>query len=95
MHVHGGAFGCSDLSVIVALKALSTELKRCNRELDDCLWMDINSYLSHPEVIDDNKLFVNKYLEYNKHNLKIDCQRGELKKLKREYRVYHVIKDKL
>ncbi|KRT79676.1 hypothetical protein AMK59_7502, partial [Oryctes borbonicus] len=84
-HAHGGVFDCSDMYVVVALKALSTDLKKCDRELADCAWMDINEYLAHPQVHELNRLFVEKYLEYKKHNLKIQCDHGIHSKLNKEY----------
>ncbi|KAI4456690.1 nudix hydrolase related [Holotrichia oblita] len=94
-HAHGGIFDCSDMYVVVALKALTTDLKKCDRELADCAWMNINEYLAHPQVHELNRLFVEKYLEYKNHNLKIRCDHGIHSKLNKEYMVYHVVKENL
>lgn len=80
--------------VVVALKALTTDLIKCKRELDDCTWMDVNEYLKHSQVHELNRLFVQKYLEYRQHDLRIHCDHGIHTKLNKEYMVYHVVKDK-
>lgn len=40
-HCHGFAFGCSDLYFIVELVPKSNTIKKCDREIVDCQWMEV------------------------------------------------------
>lgn len=87
-HAHHGMFGTSDLYIVVNLKPLSTDIELCEREISDCMWMDVNEYLNHPNIHELNKFFVQSYLEYQKNNFKIDCKHGIHQILKKPYTVY-------
>ncbi|XP_050300711.1 uncharacterized protein LOC126739189 [Anthonomus grandis grandis] len=89
---HGGMFGCSDIYVVVNLKALSSKIEKCEREVTDCQWMNIEEYLSHPHVHELNRFFVTKLLHHRKHNLKIDCHHGIHQILNKPYTVCSVVK---
>lgn len=52
------AFGCSDMYFVVHLRPLSSELTKQDEEIEDCKWMDVDEYLSHPEVHATNRMFV-------------------------------------
>ncbi|KAJ8939839.1 hypothetical protein NQ314_010968 [Rhamnusium bicolor] len=91
-HAHGGMFGCSDIYTVVSLKPLSEEIKKCEREIMECKWMDLDEYLNHPNVHELNRFFVKKYLEYNKHNIKINCSQGYHSVVKKTYHIYSVTK---
>nr|XP_023020147.1 nudix hydrolase 2 isoform X1 [Leptinotarsa decemlineata]XP_023020148.1 nudix hydrolase 2 isoform X1 [Leptinotarsa decemlineata]XP_023020149.1 nudix hydrolase 2 isoform X1 [Leptinotarsa decemlineata] len=92
---HKGMFGCSDIYTVVSLKPLSENIEKCDREIAKCQWMDIDEYMSHPQVHDLNRFFVQKYLEYKKHNIKINCFNGIHQIIKKPYTVYSVTKGDL
>ncbi|CAH0388962.1 unnamed protein product [Bemisia tabaci] len=68
-HMHQAKFGCSDFYFIAHLVPLSKDIKKCDREIEDCVWMKIDEYLNHPEVHINNKFFVQKYVENKKNNV--------------------------
>ncbi|KAK9883791.1 hypothetical protein WA026_001987 [Henosepilachna vigintioctopunctata] len=75
-HSHGRAFGCSDIYVVVNLKPTSYEIKKSDQEISECIWMDIQDYLTHPEIHALNKLLLEKYLQYKNNEISIDCVSG-------------------
>ncbi|XP_063903592.1 uncharacterized protein LOC135123026 isoform X2 [Zophobas morio] len=87
---HYGMFGCSDIYTVISLKPLSSDIEKCEREIDKCMWMDVDEYLKHPNVHELNRFFVQKYLEYLKKNLKIDWHHGIHQVLKKAYTVYYI-----
>ncbi|XP_030768077.1 nudix hydrolase 8 isoform X2 [Sitophilus oryzae] len=89
---HNGMFECTDLYIVMNLRALNTDIKKCEMEIAECRWMDIEEYLSHPNVHDLNRFFVEKMLHHRKHNIKIDCHHGTHQLLKRPYTVYYASK---
>jgi len=62
-HGHNFNFGCSDIYIIVALKPLSSKIKKCDKELSECQWMSLEDYASHPLVHDTNRHFAQKYMD--------------------------------
>lgn len=92
-HAHGGMFGCSDIYTVVSLRPLNEDIEKCQREIDDCKWMDIDDYLNHPDIHDLNKFQLQKYLEHKKCDIKINCYHGVHQFLKKPYTVYSVTKD--
>lgn len=58
---HGAMFECSDMYVVVNLKPLSEDIRKCEREIAECQWMDIDEYLSHPHVHELNRCVFKKY----------------------------------
>lgn len=89
-HTHGGMFGCSDIYAVVSLRPLTEDISRCQREIEDCKWMDIEEYLTHPHVHELNRFFLQKHLEYEKHNIKMNCFHGIHQVLNKAYTVYSV-----
>lgn len=89
-HTHNAMFDCSDMYIIVSLKPLSENIEKCEREIAECKWMDIDEYLQHPDVHELNRFFVHKYLDYVKKNIKIECTHGIHQILKKTYTLYHV-----
>ncbi|XP_068915223.1 uncharacterized protein [Tenebrio molitor] len=87
---HFGMFGCSDIYTVVSLKPLTLSIEKCEREIDNCRWMDIDEYLNHPHVHELNRFFVHKYLEYARKNLKIDWHHGIHQALRKPYTVYYI-----
>ncbi|KAL1453045.1 hypothetical protein WDU94_007221 [Cyamophila willieti] len=62
-HTHKAAFGCSDIYFIVRLKPLSEDIIKDDREITDSKWMDVDEFLNHPEVHENNRMFVRKCME--------------------------------
>lgn len=89
-HTHNGMFNCSDIYMVVSLKPLSLNIEKCDREIENCQWMNINEYLNHPNVHELNRFFVHKYLEYKCKNIRIDCHYGVHQILKKPYSIYYV-----
>lgn len=83
-------FRCSDIYTVVSLKPLSEDIEKCEREIEECKWMDIDEYLNHEDIHELNKFQVQKYLEYIKHNIKINCFHGIHQLLKKPYTLYSV-----
>lgn len=65
-HVHHAMFDCSDFYVVLHLKALSQDIKKCDREIADCQWMDIEEYLTHPHVHELNRYVVCTFNSFTK-----------------------------
>ncbi|KAJ8923125.1 hypothetical protein NQ315_001678 [Exocentrus adspersus] len=91
-HTHGGMFGCSDIYIIVSLKPLTEDIVKCQREIADCKWMEVEEYLSHPHVHELNRFFLKKYLEYEKHDVEIGCHHGIHEVLKKPYTIFSLNK---
>ncbi|CAH1154666.1 unnamed protein product [Phaedon cochleariae] len=91
-HIHNGMFGCSDIYTVVSLKPLTQEIEKCDREIENCIWMDVQEYLNHPHVHDLNRFYVQKYLEYKKCNIKVNCFHGCHQIVNKPYTVYSVTK---
>ncbi|KAH8244755.1 hypothetical protein KR038_009549 [Drosophila bunnanda] len=89
-HAHGGNFGCSDLYVVVGLKPLNLDFKRCEREIDRLQWMPVAEFLEHPQVHQTNRQFVRTYLDYQERGLTITCRDDFHQVLKKKYNLYYV-----
>lgn len=92
-HTHGRQFGCSDLYIIFNLKPVTTEIVKCDREISDCQWMEINECLNHPDIHELNKFFIKTYLDFKGRNIKIDCKTAIHELLKIPYNLYYVTDD--
>ncbi|XP_055611771.1 uncharacterized protein LOC129758312 [Uranotaenia lowii] len=89
-HAHGAGFGCSDLYVVMALVPENNEIKKCDREISKCEWMNIEDYLNHPKVHETNRNFVRTYLHYKENGLKLMCRDEVHQVLKKRYNIYSV-----
>jgi 8-oxo-dGTP pyrophosphatase MutT (NUDIX family) len=87
-HAHGTGFGCSDMYVVMALSPESSEVSKCDREIERCEWMDVEEYLKHPKVHETNRNFVNTYLHYKQNGVKITCREEVHQILKKKYNMY-------
>lgn len=92
-HAHNGMFDCSDIYTVVSLRPLSFDIEKCDREIANSIWMDIEEYLNHPHVHELNRFFVQKYLEYNKKKIRMDWHHGVHQVLNKAYTVYYVTTD--
>uniref|UniRef100_A0A1B6D1X3 Nudix hydrolase domain-containing protein n=1 Tax=Clastoptera arizonana TaxID=38151 RepID=A0A1B6D1X3_9HEMI len=61
-HSHQAAFGCSDLYFIVELEPISDHIIKEDKEIEACEWMEIDKFLTHPNVHENNRLFIRQYL---------------------------------
>lgn len=80
-HAHHTMFGNSDIYMIVQLKPLSFTIKRCERELEGCQWMDVDEFLNHPNVHDLNRKIVKEALEFKRRGIKIAASKDVYKLL--------------
>lgn len=92
-HAHEGQFKCSDIYVVVSLQPLNNDVVKCDREIAECKWMDLQEYLDHSNIHELNKFQLQKYLEHKDHNIKINCYHGIHQLLKKPYTLYSVIRD--
>ncbi|HUZ18737.1 MAG TPA: NUDIX domain-containing protein [Spirochaetia bacterium] len=49
-HWHGYRFGKSDIYFVCRLDPLSFDIRRDPGEIEECMWMPVDEYLSHPDV---------------------------------------------
>lgn len=89
-HAHGAAFGCSDLYLVFALKPITSEITKCEREIAACKWMKIDEYLNHPGVHQTNRSFMESYLSNKKNGIIIDVSEDEHQILKKKFNLYFV-----
>ena len=61
-HWHGYRYGKSDIYFVCLLSPLSNEITMQEEELDDCLWMPVDDYLSSDETSSFNKTIINAAL---------------------------------
>lgn len=66
-HQHKYRFGCSDIYFVCVMNPLSTVIKPCAIEIEDCRWMNLDDYVTNPEVSEVNKYFVQCYKDWLKH----------------------------
>lgn len=90
-HGHGGQFGCSDIYTTVSLKPVTFDIQKCDREIEECSWIKLEEYLSHPDIHELNKFFVQKYVDNKHSDTKIECTHGFHQILKKPYTVYHAV----
>lgn len=89
-HAHKRAYNCSDLYITFALKPVTTDITKCEREIKECQWMDFNEYLNHPHVHEMNRLIAQKFLEYKEKNIRIDCKTSIHELLKFPVQTYFI-----
>lgn len=90
-HAHKRAYNCSDLYITFALKPLTTEINKCDREIKDCKWMDVDEFLNHPRGSQMNRLVMGTYLEYKKRNIRFDCKTSIHEILKFPVQTYYAL----
>ncbi|CAO1426972.1 unnamed protein product [Diamesa serratosioi] len=91
-HAHGAAFNCSDMYIVMSLKPETTDIKKCEREIAKCMWMDVDEYLSHPNVHKTNRGFLQNYLENKEAGISITCAEEVHQVLNRKYNLYYAKK---
>ncbi|XP_049801718.1 uncharacterized protein LOC126236444 isoform X2 [Schistocerca nitens] len=89
-HTHGANFACSDIYFIVCLTPISESITKCDREIADCRWMKISDYLTDPGVIETNRFFLRKYLEYEKSGSIVGCVKNIHPLLKKPQCLYSI-----
>lgn len=57
-HWHGYRYGKSDIYFVCRLTPLTFEIERDPSEIDECKWMGVEEYLSHPDVHAFNRSIV-------------------------------------
>ncbi len=62
-HWHGYRYGKSDIYFVCRLRPLSLEITMQTSELDECLWMPVDSFLSADDISVFNKEIVTAALE--------------------------------
>ncbi|XP_076108524.1 nucleoside diphosphate-linked moiety X motif 6-like [Mytilus galloprovincialis] len=60
-HQHQFRYGCSDWYFICLMRPITEEIKHCPHEIGDCKWVDIDEYLSDPDIVDTNRFIVQCY----------------------------------
>ncbi|XP_063824909.1 uncharacterized protein LOC135074522 [Ostrinia nubilalis] len=76
-HAHNRMFGNSDIYAVVMLEATSDTINKSDIEIKDCKWMDIQEFLSHPEVYGFNRFIVQQALDLlNNRKLRFDLDKS-------------------
>lgn len=57
-HWHGYRFGQSDIYVVCRLQPLSRTITRCEREIEQCVWMPLAEFLASPDAGAFNRAIV-------------------------------------
>lgn len=77
-HRHNATFGNSDIYVVVLLKAMSTNIVKCESEIKECKWMNIDEYLNHPDTIEFNKFILKQALDLKERGIYFDLKKKDL-----------------
>lgn len=91
-HAHDVAFGCSDIYIVAYLSPIDCCIKKCDREISECVWMKIDKYMGHPEVFEHNKWVAKKMLELLKHKMSIVMEHSVHPITKKPVSIYGVSK---
>lgn len=78
-HTHNMMYNNSDIYVLVMMKATSENISKSQREVNECKWMSVDEYTSHPHVHEWNRLVVRRALDYKSRGLKLDLQKKTVK----------------
>lgn len=78
-HTHDTMFGNSDIYVVVLLKATNSVIQKCETEIKDCVWMDIDEFLKHPHVFEFNRFLVRQALTWKNKKLKLNLKKETVK----------------
>lgn len=90
-HAHGAGFGCSDIYVVIAMKPETEDIKKCDREIADCKWMDLDDFLSNANVHETNRNFLRTYLNLKKQGQQIGCRDEVHPIIRRKYQIYDIV----
>lgn len=90
-HAHGAGFGCSDIYVVVSMNPETNEITKCDREIADCKWMDVEEFLTHEHVHETNRNFLRTYLSQRKQGIKIGCHEEIHPLLKKKYQIFDIV----
>lgn len=85
-------FGCSDLYIVISLKAELEDINPCDREIAKCQWIDFSEYLAHPKITQMNRLFLQQFIQNRKDGVKIVKEEQIHEILKRKYELYFLKK---
>lgn len=77
-HRHNATFGNSDIYVVVLLKATSTNIVKCESEIKECKWMNIDEYLNHPDTIEFNKFILKQALDLKERGIYFDLKKKDV-----------------
>lgn len=83
-------FGCSDLYFVIALRPQTNEITKCEREIARCEWMDFDKYLTHPNVHQMNRIFLQRFIANEASGIRLDCNNYTHELLKRQYQIYSI-----
>lgn len=67
---------------------LTEDIVKCEREIADCKWMDLDEYLNHEHVHETNRSFVRHWMELKKKGVLIDVANKTHEKLNRKYQIF-------
>lgn len=86
-------FGCSDLYFVIALRPITQEIVKCEREIANCEWLDFDKYLEHPKVHEMNRHFLRTFIKNRAAGIQITCKNHTHELLKRQYQIYSIQTD--
>lgn len=93
-HAHGTGFGCSDIYVVIAMRAETEDIVKCDREIADCKWMEMEEFLTNDSVHETNRNFLRSFLSQKKQGIKIGCRDELFLLLKRKYQIFDLVTEK-
>lgn len=64
------------------------EIKKCEREIAKCCWMNVDEYLNHENVHETNRSFVHHWMKLKNNGMLIDVVDKTHEKLKRQYQIF-------
>lgn len=67
---------------------LTENIVKCEREIADCKWMNIEEYLNHEHVHETNRSFVIHWQELQKKGMLMDVVTKTHEKLNRKYQIF-------
>ncbi|KAK0168061.1 hypothetical protein PV327_001900 [Microctonus hyperodae] len=76
-HAHNYNFGCSDIYMVARLTPETFDIRKCNTEILECTWMQLEEYANSPNVYELNRTIAKKMIEYLKNNIEIELIHGQ------------------
>jgi hypothetical protein len=67
---------------------LTENIVKCEREIADCKWMDVEEYVCHKNVHETNRSFVSHWLELKQKGMLMDVVTKTHEKLNRKYQIF-------
>ncbi|XP_039276269.1 uncharacterized protein LOC111064434 [Nilaparvata lugens] len=70
-HILKFVFGCADLYFVAEMSPITEDIVKDDHEIDKCVWMKVEDFLSDPDASPHNKKFVKNYLKCKEMGIKM------------------------